>query len=80
MSTEVTKEDWVEFLSDVGALFITALIIWLIWNYLAPTLHIPNLTYWQSFLLKILVGDLIPSNYERKIWTILRKAKKEEVK
>lgn len=49
----------VAFLID----FVVAYLVMLCWNYIVPTLFgLPQIGYWQAFVLLLLLGMLFPRN------------------
>ena len=53
----------VAFLVAVLLNFLTAYFVVLCWNYVMPTLFgLPQITYWQAFVLSLLCGMLFQRN------------------
>lgn len=51
------------FIIGIGLAFLFAWVIMLLWNAVIPTVFgLPEITYWQSFGLKILTGLLFNSH------------------
>lgn len=70
MKYEVKEEGALtKFITVVVKAFLTALIVWLLWNGLCPKLfHLPRITYWEAMGLKLLITELFTIPNDKK-WT-----------
>lgn len=46
--------NWAQWIGYVGLFFIFVLLIMWLWNIVMPVFGLPELTYWQAFVLKVL--------------------------